>query len=540
MRANSHFLNIGHIEYSTVRADVHTTQDHVQLLTIESAQACLEQFRDNSAIGLDMLPTLILKKCAHHLAKPLQMLALRILADCRWPESWLWHWIAPIFKRKEVFFANNYRGVHLTSQLSKAMERLLMPSFAPFLSHNSCFGENQFAYQKERGARDAVAYLVLTWISVLNSRRKVGVYCSDVAGAFDRVDMLRLVEKLRATGLHPNIVSLLESWLRRRSASVKVGGASSEEIALFNIVFQGTVWGPILWNIFFQDAKYAIRKSGCAEIVYADDLNAFKDFPRATCNEDIVKDLQVCQTDLHEWGVANQVLFDASKEGMHVLSTDDPTNGSFRILGIEFDGKLSMHCAIAEMVQAVKWKVVMVTRSRRYYNDAELVCMYKAHILSFVEYRTAAIFHATQTELETVDRIQSSFLRDLGISERDVLLEFRLAPLGTRRDIAMLGIIHRAATGRGPPQLRTFFRPSQNRVSSRRHKFHLEGGLEGNFLEIARRSCLGLIRVYNALPREVVEDGCKVEIFQSRLQAIVIANAKDGAHRWDKVFSPRC
>ena len=216
---------------------------------------------------------------------------------------------------------------------------------------------------------------MLTWISVLNRRRKVGVYCSDVAGAFDRVDMFRLVEKLRATGLHPNIVSLLESWLRRRSASVKVGGASSEEIALFNMVFQGTVWGPILWNIFFQDAKYAIRKSGCAEIVYADDLNAFKDFPRATCNEDIVKDLQVCQTDLHEWGVANQVLFDASKEGMHVLSTDDPTNGSFRILGIEFDGKLSMHCAIAEMVQAVKWKVVMVTRSRRYYNDAELVCM---------------------------------------------------------------------------------------------------------------------------------------------------------------------
>ena len=125
------------------------------------------------------------------------------------------------------------------------------------LCDSHCFGHNQFAYQKGRGARDAIAHLVLSWICVFNRRRKVGLYCSDVAGAFDRVKMERLVEKLRAAGLHPNIVALLESWLRRCSASVIVGGASSEEFALFNMVYQGTVFGPILWNVFFQDSKFA-------------------------------------------------------------------------------------------------------------------------------------------------------------------------------------------------------------------------------------------------------------------------------------------
>ena len=128
------------------------------------------------------------------------------------------HWIAPIYKKKEVFQSGNYRGVHLTAQISKAMERFLTPLFVPHLSENAGFGENQFAYQKERGSRDALAHLVLTWIVALSNRKKVGVYCSDVAGAFDRVCLRRMVEKLRATGLHGSVVAVLESWLRSRKA----------------------------------------------------------------------------------------------------------------------------------------------------------------------------------------------------------------------------------------------------------------------------------------------------------------------------------
>ena len=80
-------------------------------------------------------------------------------------------------------------------------------------------------------------------------------------------------------------------------------------------------------------------------------------------------------------------------------------------------------------------------------------------MLSYIEYKTAAIYHATQGELSIIDRIQAGFLRELGISENDALLHFNLAPLHTRRDIAMLGVIHRAAIGRAHPQLRVFFKP---------------------------------------------------------------------------------
>ena len=199
--------------------------------------------------------------CARLLDAPLQKLAMRILAEGRWPDNWIQHWIAPLYKRTEVFKAGNYRGVHLTSQVSKAMERLLVPSFVPYLNTSGHFGCNQFGYQKERGARDALAFLVLDWIMSINKRRKVGVYCSDVSGAFDKVEKTRMVRKLRATGLHESLIAIFESWLRTRPANVIVSGDKSETIDLANMVFQGTVWGCICLNAFFHDSKHAVRKS---------------------------------------------------------------------------------------------------------------------------------------------------------------------------------------------------------------------------------------------------------------------------------------
>ena len=79
------------------------------------------------------------------------------------------------------------------------------------------------------------------------------MYCSDVSGAFDRVSTERLGKKLRQKGVPTRWVKLFLSWLRERLAQVVVGGKRSEVVFLVDQVFQGTVWGPVLWNTFFED-----------------------------------------------------------------------------------------------------------------------------------------------------------------------------------------------------------------------------------------------------------------------------------------------
>ena len=51
------------------------------------------------------------------------------------------------------------------------------------------------------------------------------------------------------------------------------------------------------------------------------------------------------------------------------------------------------------------------------------------------------IYHAPRAVLARVDAIQTRFLRDAGMSELAALMEFNLAPLGLRRDIAMLVLL---------------------------------------------------------------------------------------------------
>ena len=246
-------------EYSQIPPGPSRPQAKLKNLNEKDAKNVMEKLRVDSGTGPDLLPARILRYCAEVLAKPVLLLALSILSTGIWPQLWRQHWITPLFKKKSIYNPGNYRGIHLTPQLSKVRERLLKLLYDPYLSATCAFGQNQFAYSVGRGARDALALLLLTWIKALCTGRKVGVYCSDVSGAFDRVCMARLVAKLKKKGLHPQIVAVLSSWLEDRLAQVVVNGTASSDMTLRNMVFQGTVTGPILWNLFFEDARLAIN-----------------------------------------------------------------------------------------------------------------------------------------------------------------------------------------------------------------------------------------------------------------------------------------
>ena len=302
----------------------------------------VSSLRDDSSTGPDLLPARILKRCAEQLGKPLQSLLQRMLETQSWPESWREHWVVPIYKKKAVFAASNYRGIHLTAQLSKVAERLLLPLIQSHISRLVAFGPNQFAYTICRGARDALAYLTMSWLLALNRRKKVAVYCSDVSEAFDRVLAERLLEKLRCKGVHPTMVALTESWLQQRTAHVVDEGQFSDKMVLKNMVFQSTVLGPSLWNLFYEDARRAIHETGFEEIVYADDLNGFKEFEHNASIVSVLADAKKCQTELHKWSRANQVSFDLGKESAHIVSHAQPHGDPFKLLGICFDCKLQM------------------------------------------------------------------------------------------------------------------------------------------------------------------------------------------------------
>ena len=511
-------------EYTELPAHQGSIQRKIQKLQEKDAQKVMDKLDINSGTGPDLLPARILRYCSAALARPVLLLTMCILTTGVWPQLWLQHWVAPLYKKKSVYHPGN---------VSKVVERLLKTLCYPHLKERSAFGARQFAHATGRGARDALAILVLTWVQALATGRKVAVYCSDVSGAFDRVRMKRLTAKLKQKGLHPQIVAVLASWLRRRFARIVVGGAMSNEMSLMNMVFQGTVTGPILRNLFFEDARRAINECfSFTEVVYADDLNAYRVLPSTMPNNVIKKSLDSCQQELHKWGAANQAYFDAGKESQHVLSLSDPFGNSFKLLGVPFDPELSMADAISEIVAAAGWKLKTLLRTRRYYTDSDLIVLCKAHLLSYLEYRTPAIYHATRAVLGRLDAVQTRFLKDIGVDEVTALIEFRLAPLCVHRHIAMLGLIHRTTLGKGPDQFQDFFKRDPQGYGTLRDPRHACKS------PLIKRSAFGLVAIYNMLPPSVVEIK-SVSAFQKRLQEVIVTYAASGHTQWAEVLSPR-
>ena len=166
-----------------------------------------------------------------------------------------------------------------------------------------------------------------------------------------------------------------------------------------NAVSGDRVWGPLLWNAFFGDSAFGLRQLGFCVVVYADDYNAFQIYPRCAHNRLIMSELREFQRELHKWGRGNQVKFDAGKESFLILSRENSLGDPIKLLGVKFDGQLRMTNAIRECVDESSWRLRTLMRTQRYHTDAELLLLFKSHILSYLEYRTPAIYHACSTAL---------------------------------------------------------------------------------------------------------------------------------------------
>jgi len=115
--------------------------------------------------------------------------------------------------------------------------------------------------------------LICSWICAICQSDCIGAYLNDISGAFDRVFTPHLLNKLRAHGIGEKYRKYIASFLEQRFGKVVVGGESSEQMFLDNRVFQGTVLGPPLWNIFFADVISAAMARRSTGKVFADDFN---------------------------------------------------------------------------------------------------------------------------------------------------------------------------------------------------------------------------------------------------------------------------
>ena len=197
--------------------------------------------------------------------------------------------------------------------------------------------------------------------------------------------------------------------------------------------------------------------------------------------------------------------FDNKKEHINILHPIHGQGDSFKLLGCPVDVKLNMSEAVDYIVGRARPKIKALLRSRAFYCLGDLIIQFKIHIWGIIEFSSGCLLHASESALARIDRLQSSFVQELRVSEEFVFLVYNFAPLELRRDIGILGFIHKRVLGDCHPAIPSLLPFSAVEVAWR-HPKQLETHLN---ICVARpnlywRSLFGLVHVYNRLPDHIV------------------------------------
>ena len=388
-----------------------------RMVTAKEVHAQIMCLKTNKATGFDDISASFIKQISGEISVPLT----KIINECIWqgifPKDMKKANISPIYKKKDSLLVENYRSISILPVLSKIFEKIL---------HQQMYGYFKCIFHKLiSGFRTGYScnYILLKLTEdmkkALDQKFNIGLVAMDLSKAFDIIPRYLFIAKLSAYGFSSNACELIHSYLSDRHQRVKINDNTSNWTTTCKGVAQGSIIGPLVFNIFMNDFFYVNFSSQIYN--YADD-NTLGLIHNSYIS--LKTKLEVDTKLAVDWFECNYMQANPEKFQVMLLGKGIPQDASINvcgseikssktleILGIILDNKLKFDQLINEICRKTSQQINVLSRLRNKLDFRSRVIIYNSFILSNLSYCSTVWMHCGHSNVKKLEKINERAMR---------------------------------------------------------------------------------------------------------------------------------
>ena len=426
------------------------------------------------------------------------------------PSAWKCAKVTPVHKSGSINDEANYRPISILPVMSKILEKVIYDQLKNYLEENNLLSNQQFGYRAGRSTEIAATLFLDDIRREIESGKMVGAVFMDLSRAFDTISHATLMDKLRSYGLNGLEHSWFNNYISQRTQAVYIDGEYSPEYLVTTGVPQGSLLGPLLFVIYFNDFPDCLTHSKV--IMYADDTViyvAHKDLKviETTLNQDFVEIADYLNTseliiNLKK-GKTECMLFATSKKlskiegtltvkyGDHIINN----TSCYEYLGNSIDPSITMNMNFKKRYKKASSRIRLLGKVRHYLTIEAAEKVYNTMIAPLLTYCCIVKLPLSTTQVASLKSIEDRASKIL--YGKSVMKE--VSSISRLRNIRACSIVHKCLRKDICTPMRDYFVINEHNLNTRNKNLLIK--LPKIKLELGRQTFLySGAKLFNDLP----------------------------------------
>ena len=340
--------------------------------------------------------------------------------------------VTPILKKAglEKNTLSNYRPVCAGLYLDKLIQKSALGQLNEHMSLNDLHIPYQSGYKTHHNCETVLLKIVNDIHLNLDSGYCTVLLLLDLSAAFDTVDLEKLFYILsNEIGLRGTVLDWFRSFLSNRKQSTNVKGCISDYIPVKYGVPQGSVLGPVLFNIYIRNFIRVLREAGYIVHGYADDHHVLTAFRIEFQFETLAYSLPSCLNLITDWMTSHFLKLNAGKSNLLIFSPKNlrdkmffdrvylgnnifiPVSFNAMNLGVKLDSELSFSPQISMILSQSYAMISSIGKIKRYLTANDLRCLVQCVIMSKLDNCNSLYYGIPEYEINRLQKLQNSCAR---------------------------------------------------------------------------------------------------------------------------------